>query len=292
MFGNKTETMALVHHLVRIPKISVAVICLTPYRRNLGSVSGASETIETECEGLEVPVLHVEDYSLRGGAAIRKILSSGFDLGFSYGWQRLIPDEIIGAFPHGIFGWHGSPFLFPYGRGRSPINWALRLGLDTVHHYLFQLETGADTGPVFDVKPIEVGDQDYVGDVFEKCHLHALESSLRLVQELREGRISLRKQAGHVGLLLPSITPDDSRLEPEVMTVAEALRIIKASSKPFPGAFIRFPDHSSERIFRVWRATPASSLFGGGRKVVHGETKPFNVTFADGEISILDGEWG
>ena len=65
--------------------------------------------------------------------------TKAFDIGLCTSWQRIIPKDVLSCFRFGVFGWHGSGFEFPNGRGRSPINWSIRLGLNSIFHNCFAI---------------------------------------------------------------------------------------------------------------------------------------------------------
>ncbi|MEQ3695719.1 MAG: hypothetical protein ABNH02_02000 [Pseudomonadales bacterium] len=173
-----------------------------------------------------------------------------FDLGICTGWQRLIPDGILDSFKFGVFGWHGSGFEFPNGRGRSPLNWSLRLGLDKIHHNCFRYGTGADTGDVFESKLIPVERDEYIADIQDKALLHILDSSLRLVNFAKSGAIPLRAQPNHPSIELPKLSEGSGEMFPDDQSVESAYNLVRSCSFPFPGAYII---HESSKV-RVWRA--------------------------------------
>lgn len=41
------------------------------------------------------------------------------DVGYCFGWSRLLPKDFIQLFPEGVVGYH--PAELPYNRGRHPI---------------------------------------------------------------------------------------------------------------------------------------------------------------------------
>ena len=115
-----------------------------------------------------------------------------FDIGICTGWQRLIKADILNSFSLGIFGWHGSMFEFPNGRGRSPLNWSIRLGGRKVYHNLFKYDVGADDGAVFDTKILSIRDSDYIEDLQNKAIKHICESAHALILKSKKGAIDLK----------------------------------------------------------------------------------------------------
>lgn len=285
IFGNKATTVDLAKRIA--PAVSeLVLISLEEEVRNRAGVAGALENLSDMSSIANFRLVEVSDYSLRNSDCQLQIRELGLDLGLTYGWQRLLPHEVLRSFKHGVFGWHGSPFRLPYGRGRSPINWALRLGQQSFFHYLFRLREGADTGPIFDLMEIPIDPDDYIGHLLAKAHLNALRGSALLIEAARLGTILTVAQPQHQELWLPRLSPSDAILEPNCMTVSEALRIVRASSRPFPGAVLSLNVDNTERELIVWRARVSPHSEAEDAQKVPGLT----VSFLDGSVLIEESE--
>ena len=81
-------------------------------------------------------------------------------------------------------------FRFPDGRGRSPINWSIRLGGEKIYHNLFQYNEKADAGSVFETECIPIKPSDLISDVIEKATVHISQSSIRLINSMENNCIS------------------------------------------------------------------------------------------------------
>lgn len=259
IFGNKVETEGVLAHLAKHSEVDLTLITLDVDRRLRGDISGAAEDLEATIKELGGGIFYPSSYALGQSRDADYFRTKEFDLGFVYGWQRLLPEGVLNSFKFGVYGWHGSPFRFPYGRGRSPLNWAIRLNQPVAYHYLFRLNGWADAGEIFEVEKLEIGASDDISDLLSKAHAHVLDSSSRLLDSLMEtGEVDLFAQAKHVALDLPSIRPSDSILDPEVMTALEAHLIIRASSRPFPGASVVVNRTGGEpQSVVIWQAKPA-----------------------------------
>ena len=51
---------------------------------------------------------------------------------------------------------HGSARDLPFGKGRSPMNWALIEGRSLFHTNLFKYQVGVDNGPVLDSQTFSI----------------------------------------------------------------------------------------------------------------------------------------
>jgi methionyl-tRNA formyltransferase len=71
-------------------------------------------------------------------------------------------------------------------------------------------------------------------------------------------------------------TPEDGRLMP-AMSVVEVDRLVRAATRPYPGAFL----DTGEGRLRIWAGEPAAGASAGGG---------LRLPFADGDFIALDYE--
>ena len=81
------------------------------------------------CQAKEIKYIGVDTYSLKSENDRKILLNLEIDVLLVLGWQRLIPEWLIGMCKIGAIGGHGSPWGITEGRGRSPQNWALLMGM-------------------------------------------------------------------------------------------------------------------------------------------------------------------
>ena len=72
--------------------------------------------------------------------------------GVCAGYRRIIPQDIIDVFPHGIANVHTS--LLPYGRGAHPNAWAIE-GRFPAGVSIHLIDRGVDTGPLLAQRGVE-----------------------------------------------------------------------------------------------------------------------------------------
>lgn len=283
VFGNKTATRALIAHLVNSGANISGLITLGSDLASSVQISGEDNRLTAFASTHGIKVFHPDSYSLKSDRDIEFFSRQNFDLGLCAGWQRLIPGAILDSFEHGVFGWHGSGFKLPNGRGRSPLNWSLRLGLEVIYHNCFRYSYGVDDGEVFDCELIQVAADDYISDLQRKALEHIKSSSIRLIEEIRQGTLSLTPQAPHPFITFPPLTEVAGELLPDRMQCGQAINIIRSCSHPFPGAFIRVED----KVLRIWSARICGS--DGPTGEVH-VTDSVTITFLDGCIVTEDFE--
>jgi len=278
VFGNKTSTKELIVYLAEKNMPIKALITFKAGKSEENAISGYSLSLRNIAQEKGIELIEVDDYSLKSEELQKKIIDQKFDLGLVTGWQRLIPLNILKSFSFGVFGWHGSFLKFPNGRGRSPLNWSLRLGEKVIYHNFFQYDEGADTGGLYETYKFAIEPSDYISDVQGKALSHMKTSALKLIQNyLCDKPMKLLQQPKGVAIEFPKINPTDGLLQPTCHTVDQALNIIRSSSRPFPGAFLG--EKGCKKII-VWRASKDADS--------HSKTK--RIDFIDGPLFLTDYE--
>ena len=275
IFGNKKETLLLVKHMIGIGA-TVSLITLSRIALEKYNISGYEESLIAFCKEKSIPLIEVDDYSLINENMDTSVFSNAI-VGFACGWQRIIPNNILEKFNNGVFGWHGSMFNFPNGRGRSPINWSIRLGGKRIYHNCFQLGGGVDDGPIFETKKIRINKLDYVNDVIDKANRHIISSAEKIYNILlKKQKPELLGQNNNAYILFPKLSEFDGELNSNTMSAKDALNIIRSCSRPFPGAY--FIKNNKKII--VWKAKRIHYKFGRNNERI--------VSFKDGMLLIKE----
>lgn len=167
---------------------------------------------------------------------------------FIIGWSQIAAPETISASTKGCIGMH--PTLLPEGRGRASIPWAILKGLDRTGVTMFQLDSGVDTGPVLASQEISLTEETTATTLYSQVlEAHRLLIS-RTWKALNEDSLKAVPQDPASGSTWPGRTPRDGEITAE-MSVVEATALVRATTRPYPGAFWREDD----RVVRVWGAS-------------------------------------
>lgn len=244
LFGNKIATQVILKKLTELNYRPTVYQVSTDQAHN---IAGYHE-ITADSEQHDMKIRLVDNYTLRSQKDLEHFRKEKYDIGICAGWQRLIPQSILDTFQFGIFGWHGSPFHFPNGRGRSPLNWTLRLGLSEIKLYCFKYNSGADEGDIFNCSTIPVDRSSVISKVQQDTLPYILNDVRNLLKECERGKISLRKQTDKAFISFPKLTPLDGELVIGLHTATQFKNIIKATSRPFPGAFLKLENE----LIRIW----------------------------------------
>jgi methionyl-tRNA formyltransferase len=208
-------------------------------------------------------------------AAVSWIQQMKLDWLLIIGWSQIARSELLAAVERGAIGMH--PTLLPEGRGRSAIPWTILKGLSVTGVSMFQLDEGVDSGPLLGQRRVSVAERETATTLYrkvERAHRGLIRDTW---PALVSDQITLVPQDDSLATVWPGRTPADGRLYPS-MSVLEADRLIRAVTRPYPGAFF---DVGRKRL-RIWNATPAAFASARETGVI--------LQFADGELIALDVE--
>lgn len=179
---------------------------------------------------------------------IKIMRSIGPDFIFAIGFSQLVSKEILDIPKYGVIGLH--PADLPKYRGRAVIVWQMLTGVKTSKVTLFKIDEGADTGDIIDQEPFEIGENDYASDVLDKSHDALLKLYYRALPKLMNGTYTLTKQDHSQATYCLRRAPEDGLID-WTLPGKEILKLIRAISRPYPGAFSYY-DRKHKVI--IWRA--------------------------------------
>lgn len=214
------------------------------------------------CTSRNVPLVkigHVNDE-----AALAAVRDARIDWLFIVGWSQIAGPAMLRTPSRGVLGMH--PTLLPQGRGRAAIPWAILRELPNTGVTLFKLDDGVDTGPILAHRMVTIEERETATTLYakvERAHVQLLQENWSAIVH---DRVTLRVQDEQLATVWPGRKPEEGRLNAD-MSVAEADRLIRAVTHPYPGAFI---DERDLRI-RIWAAgRPCEDLMGAAHAAAAG----------------------
>ncbi|WP_417410505.1 methionyl-tRNA formyltransferase [Hoeflea sp.] len=178
------------------------------------------------------------------------VLTHQLDIGISINWLTLMSKEMIEAFPHRILNAHAGDL--PRYRGNAAANWAILAGEPHIGLCIHEMTPDLDAGPVYLREHLPLSPGVYIGDVYDWLDARAPEMFATAISNIRAGTqptpqdLSVRTVRGYPR------KPEDSKIAWSLPTTA-IHRLIRASSKPFQGAFSFLEDG---QLVSIWRAEP------------------------------------
>jgi len=252
VFGNKTLTSELLMHLHANGFPIDTLIKVRNADKYQKTISGFSTELDKHAQDLGIKVHEVHNYKLTSKEDLDFFSDEKFDIGISLGWQRLIPGLVLASTGKGVFGWHGSGFRFPNGRGRSPLNWTIRLGLDKIYHNLFQYSEGVDDGLVYSTNVIPILPGDYISDLQVRVLKSIKSTCVELLTDAESNKVKLFKQPDLPYVTFPKLDEKSGWIQVKLLNCDTALNIIRSCSHPFPGAYVKC--ETGNLKIRIWKA--------------------------------------
>ena len=180
-----------------------------------------------------IPVVksnHVND-----AMVIEAIKEKKIDWLFIIGWSQIASKQVIEAPNNGVIGAH--PTLLPEGRGRAAIPWAIIKGLDVTGVTFFKMNEGVDTGLILQQEEVVVQPDETALTLYNKVNVAHETLIKKLFIDLQNDSVQGREQEETKATYWEGRKPKDGKLF-LTMTIDEVDKLVRATTKPYPGAFI------------------------------------------------------
>jgi methionyl-tRNA formyltransferase len=255
--GCKHTTLELLLGLERNGYTVDHLITLSPEKAAEHNVAGYLD-LRPVMEQKGIPYTVAAKYNMNSDEDRRAMLALKLDMLLVMGWQRIIPAWFLESLSIGAFGMHGSSKPLPHGRGRSPMNWSLIQNKDRFYTHLFRYDPGVDDGAIVAVQLFDITPFDTCLTLHYKNTLSMIQLASEALPSLLAGTAQLRPQPTEGASYYPKRTEEDGLIYWSD-TSHEICNLIRAVTKPFPGAFSFLDDDSAKKV-RIWRAIPFDTL--------------------------------
>ncbi len=197
------------------------------------------------CEDNQIDFLMVEN--INDNICQEKIKQYEIDWLFIIGWSQIAKLNILNAPKLGVIGAH--PTLLPQGRGRASIPWAIIKSLNYTGVSFFVMDEGVDTGKILDQKKIKLSFNESASSLYKKVVEAHMEIISKLIPNLINSKVNFIQQDESKASYWPERKPKDGEINLSG-SVYEAERLIRATTRPYPGAFFF---KNSKKII-IWKA--------------------------------------
>lgn len=170
--------------------------------------------------------------------AIAAVEAARLDWLFVIGWSQIVGPEMFATLARGAIGAH--PTLLPTGRGRAPIPWTILKGLAETGVTFFVMDEGVDTGPIVAQDHFAVAPDETATTLYAKVTQSHRRVMRDLWPRLLAGDVTAQPQDDSLASYWPKRTPEDGEIR-AAMTLVEVDRLVRATTRPYPGAFISAP---------------------------------------------------
>lgn len=203
---------------------------------------------------------------------------------FVVGLSQIVGEPILKAAKKGVVGLHPTPL--PKYRGRAAMVWQMLLGVRESAITLFLIDDKMDHGPILGQEPYLIGENDYAEDMERNC-LTALRTLLRrVIPQLRDGTIQPIPQQEEAATYLLRRGPEDGKIDWN-LPMADIHRLIRAVSRPYPGAFSHY---DGTHLVTFWRAEMEENphYIGFPGQIAEKREDSFAVLCRDGLLRVTD----
>lgn len=192
-----------------------------------------------------IPLLKINN--INDQEVIEALKEYEIDWLFIIGWSQIAKKEVLKTPNYGCIGMH--PTLLPKGRGRAAIPWAILKGLNETGVTMFKLDEGIDTGDIIGQGVIKLDDKTTATELYQKVNDMHITLISKYWVDITNNNIKLIKQNQDEATVWPGRKPEDGEIF-NSMTMDEADRLVRAVTRPYPGAFYK----DGDKIIRIWSA--------------------------------------
>ena len=182
---------------------------------------------------------------------VSSLQASGADVAVSINWPMILGREVCEALPHGILNAHAGDL--PRYRGNACPNWAIINGETQIGLCAHRMEPGiVDSGPIFARRFLHISEDTYIADVYAWMNYAVPELLLEAVSRMSDGDFVPEPQEGSRVRPLRCYPrrPEDGRIDWS-HDATSINRLVRASSRPFRGAYTWLEGKTSVTIWRA-----------------------------------------
>lgn len=180
---------------------------------------------------------------------LKEIKKLNIDLIVSVNFEQILKKEIISIPKYGCINTHAS--ILPKYRGRAPLNWAIINGEKQTGVTVHFIEEGIDTGNIICQEKVCIKENDYIEDLLIKVKNIYPSIVLKAIKIIQNDKFYKGiKQDLSKGSYFGKRTAEDGLIDIN-KSGEEIYNLIRAISKPYPGAFLI--DDNKKII--IWKAS-------------------------------------
>lgn len=207
----------------------------------------------------------------------------GADCMVTCAYGQLLTQEVLSAFPCGVFNIHAS--LLPRWRGASPIQHAILAGDTETGITVMRTDIGLDTGDMLLVKKVPIAPEDTADTLSEKLSALGGECIVAALHAVQKGEAAFTPQPDEGMTLCKKIKKEECAVDFS-RTSAEICNLIRAMN-PAPLAYAYLRGAPVNLFF----AQPAETEIAEGARpgeVVRADKTGIYVRAGEGAVKILE----
>ena len=174
--------------------------------------------------------------TLRDAAQAENIRALAPELIVVVAYGRILPPEVLAIPQYGCINLHVS--LLPRYRGAAPVQWAVINGEKTTGVSIMYLNEGLDTGDILRVSPVEIGENETSGELFERITQEGARTLLAAMEDIAAGTAQARPQNDAEATLAPPLTKEQAHFGFDAP--ARRLHDLIRGLNPWPVAYFEY----------------------------------------------------
>lgn len=186
---------------------------------------------------------------------IELINNSNSDICISVNWVTILKNDVINLFPHGILNAHFGDL--PSYRGNAVINWALLNNEQQIAVTIHKMVSGEiDSGEILAKEYFHLHESTTIGDIVHFCKQTTPGLFLETINKIEKGTIGpIRQDKPNIKSFrtYPRV-PEYSCID-WTKSAREIHNLIRASSKPYSGAYSYIKINNEIRKIFFWRSS-------------------------------------
>ncbi|MDC1527546.1 formyltransferase family protein [Gammaproteobacteria bacterium] len=243
-FMGRTQILAEVIRLVeKTEKHEVGFIWTSKAESYYGFSEDSFQKLADElgCAYINSPV--IED--IRYPAIINDV-----DVVISINFVNIIPENFLAKFRHGIINAHAGNL--PRYKGNACANWAILNDEKEIALTIHEMSSELDSGPIYLQEYFPLTTNTYITDVYDWLNKIIPDSFIKSLEMIDKGMNPKPQKPGKPLRTFPR-KPEDSRIHLN-NGAHDFCRLVRASSRPFSGAFC-FLNDVSHKVF-IYKSSP------------------------------------
>lgn len=220
-----------------------------------------------------------QPHTLRTEESRDEFQSIGADIAIVASYGLILPDYIIHGPKLGCVNIHAS--LLPKYRGAAPINRVILDGEEKTGVTIMQMDEGLDTGDMLKTCSTPIGEDECVGELFERLAEMGRDLLLSLLPDIWARKLQPIPQDDSLSTYAGKITREDQELSFHKDT-KQVLATIRGLS-PIPCALCHTADG---RLLKIFSATPAETELEGVPGQILAVKPQVLVKTADGAVAL------
>ena len=232
--------------------VSDGLIIQAVFTKDYDITESYDSTVYTEfCRRHKIPI-HVTD-KVHHQKHIDFVGSLSPDLGVSLYWRRLLREPLISIPKYGFINTHAS--RLPKYRGFAATSWAILLGDKEIGLTVHQVnDETADDGDIFAQETITIDSSTTIRSLFNIINKKAVKLNCRVIKKIDNGSISpIAQSRDDIVHAYPRL-PVDGKIDWN-RSALEIDRLIRAVTRPYPGAFTYISDQGLYKKLYIWKAS-------------------------------------